>query len=56
MLRFGAELEDIPKPRAKRHFYDPIANRGLDNQENKDIWIEAMDWLSKKIMMESVQI
>ncbi|RLC34233.1 hypothetical protein DRH14_03420 [Candidatus Shapirobacteria bacterium] len=49
LLEFGAKLEDIPAPRAKHHFYDPIANRGLDNQEMKAWWTERMDGFSEFI-------
>ncbi|MFA5553107.1 MAG: hypothetical protein WCZ89_10425 [Phycisphaerae bacterium] len=32
-LRRGSILEDVPNPRARHHFYDPIRNTGLNNSD-----------------------
>jgi hypothetical protein len=47
-LKDGSELEDVPNPRARHHFYDPIRNRGLDNSERPAVLINLIKRGSKK--------
>lgn len=37
-LKKGSSLEDVPNPRARHHFYDPIRNAGLDNHTDHPDW------------------
>jgi len=37
-LKDGSSLEDVPNPRARHHFHDPIRDAGLDNS-NGPAWL-----------------
>ncbi len=52
-LKAGANLEDVPVPRARHHFHAPIANpgvsppnpnAGLDNKTDHPNWAVVVDW------------
>ncbi|MFA5251871.1 MAG: hypothetical protein WC454_04725 [Phycisphaerae bacterium] len=52
-LKAGANLEDVPNPRARHHFHAPIANlgvtppnpnSGLDNRTDHPDWAETFDF------------
>jgi hypothetical protein len=52
-LKAGANLEDIPNPRARHHFHAPIANpgvnppnpnSGLDNRTDHPDWADTFDF------------
>ncbi len=46
-LRRGSSLEDVPNPRARHHFHDPIRNTGLNNLD-ADPEILSLLWLGSK--------
>jgi hypothetical protein len=46
-LRKGSSLEDVPNPRARHHFYDPIRNTGLNNSDSDPKVINGL-WLGSK--------
>ncbi|MBN2020779.1 MAG: IPT/TIG domain-containing protein [Sedimentisphaerales bacterium] len=52
-LKAGANLEDVPNPRARHHFHAPIANpgvappnpnNGLDNRTDHPYWADTFDF------------
>lgn len=43
LLKAGANLEDVPNPRAKHHFHDPVRNIGLDNKTEHPEKAEFID-------------
>jgi alpha-tubulin suppressor-like RCC1 family protein len=47
-LMEGSMLEDVPNPRARHHFYDPIRNTGLNNSEHPAALINLIKFFSKK--------
>lgn len=46
-LRDGSSLEDVPNPRARHHFHDPIRDTGLDNS-NADPVLLSVLWIGSK--------
>jgi hypothetical protein len=46
-LKEGSKLEDVPNPRARHHFHDPIRNTGLNNSEANSRVRGAL-WLGSK--------
>ena len=49
LLKAGADLEDIPLPRARHHFHDPTRNGGLDNKTEHPARAPAINWVSERI-------
>jgi hypothetical protein len=48
-LKAGANLEDVPNPRARHHFLDPIRNAGLDNKTDHPNLSGSFDFWTNKI-------
>jgi len=46
-LMEGSKLEDVPNPRARHHFYDPIRNTGLNNSDANPVLLNAFWCVSK---------
>jgi alpha-tubulin suppressor-like RCC1 family protein len=44
-LKKGSSLEDVPNPRARHHFYDPIRNTGLNNSNS--FWLSDIEFWSR---------
>jgi hypothetical protein len=56
-LKAGANLEDVPLPRARHHFHIPIANpgvippnpnSGLDNKTDHPNWAGIVNWYTRR--------
>jgi hypothetical protein len=48
-LRRGSSLEDVPNPRARHHFHDPIRNAGLNNSDANQKVLNLI-WLFSKLL------